>query len=305
MICQLLDRTIAKVLMFVAIGVSGGCSSVDGLKESKGEGVTEIFNYDFEKVWEAANVTMYALALPIVSSEISGGEATILASTPFRNSSWGENVAVFLRPIGDGKTSVEVLSKRVMAPNIYATDWTYPIFSQLNINLIRLNSKPEIYLVRSTYQKLTDKTKNQLADRYDVQLFSDKQVGRIVERQVEDLSTTGSTAGSDMGSSLASAVYINNALTSGSYNIWTDVAVGVLGGVAGAGGNKAAQKLYLLKYTIRNLDGELNSSSIYYSSPIGEPIGSCYSFQERGSVSEAYCRGMNEEDIRRKFLNPN
>jgi hypothetical protein len=175
--------------------------------------------------------------------------------------------------------------------------------SKISFNLIALNKKPEIYLVRSAYDKLSPKLKDSLQDRYAVNYYNDNSIGIITERQVENLSKPGSNAGSEASSSLASAVYINNALSSGTYNMWTDIAVGVAGGVAGAGRNKAPVNLFLLKYTIRNLEGKLQSFTIYQPSPIGEPIGTCFSFETRESANESYCQGMSESEIKNKFLN--
>jgi hypothetical protein len=46
--------------------------------------------------------------------------------------SWGENVAIFVEKIEDGKTLVEVVTKREMVTNITAQDWDGPIFIQLD-----------------------------------------------------------------------------------------------------------------------------------------------------------------------------
>ena len=49
--------------------------------------------------------------------------------------SYGENVAVFVRKKTDNETNVEVVSKKSMATNIFAPDWTEDVFKEIDIAL--------------------------------------------------------------------------------------------------------------------------------------------------------------------------
>lgn len=257
------------VLLLVTLA---GCSTVSDLKEAKGEGVTRTFDYDYDQVWEASLFSVRALGLPIVSSDKTDDAGRILASTPMQGTTWGENIAVFIDPAEPNKSTVEVISKRVLATNIFAEDWTDPLLSRISSKLREMNAKPVIYLVQSAYDNLGRQTKEQLDERYDVRLHNDQVTGRLIERQVQNVSTPRSTTGSTVGSSLASAVYLDNAISDGSYNMWTDLAVGVMGGIAGAGANKAATEQYRIQYSIRNLDGEIRFTTVTRPSPIGAPM---------------------------------
>lgn len=161
--------------------------------------------------------------------------------------------------------------------------------------------KPEATILRSAFEKLNESEKDELKKRYVIGSYDDSEIGIITERQVQDVSQAGSSAGSEVGSSLASAVYVNKAISSGSYNMWTDLAVGILGGVAGAGGNKAPVKQYIIKYTVRTLDNQLKSDEIINTSPIGESVGSCYSLTRSKSVDQSFC-SMTADVIREKYL---
>ena len=295
---HLLLRT-GPVLLLVTLA---GCSTVSDVKEAKGEGVTRTFHYSYDQVWEASLFSMRVLGLPVVSSNKTDDAARILATTPRHDMSWGENVAVFIDRVESNKSSIEVISKRVVAPNIFATDWTDPLLSRIANKLREMNAKQVIYLVKSTYDNLGRQVKEQLDERYDVRLHNDQVTGRLIERQVQDISTPGSTAGSTVGSSLASAAYLTNAFANGSYNMWTDLAVGVMGGIAGAGANKAPTEQYRIQYSIRNLDGEIRSTTVTRPSPIGAPVGTCFTLRTAEPLADVFCNGMSTSEIRSKYL---
>ena len=46
--------------------------------------------------------------------------------------SYGENVAVFIEPVGKKQTKVEIVTKRTWAPSVFAPDWAEPIFAELD-----------------------------------------------------------------------------------------------------------------------------------------------------------------------------
>lgn len=299
-----MDYVGIKVLALFILLSLAGCSTVSEMKETKGDGDARTFDNSFEEVWEAANYAVNAIPLPLVSSDKDESSGTIIASTPARDISWGENIAVFVNAESENKTVVEVVSKPALATNIFAPDWTVPIFNNINRKLVRLHIKPTLFLVQPTYDRLPQSVKDGLQDRYEIRLYDAQLVGRIIERQVQNVSSAGSTTGSDVGSSLASAVYVNNAISSGSYNMWTDIAVGVLGGVAGSGANKAPSERYLIQYTIRNLDGQIKSTTVSKTSPIGLPIGECFDLKSAQTIDEIYCKDMTSSDIKKMYLQP-
>lgn len=297
------NRWLLAVISFLSLFVLSGCSSIHDVKQSRGQGSKETFAYGFEMVWTATNSVMRDLGLPIVSAERSDVLGIILSETKARSTSLGENIAVFVTKDSESQTTVEVVSKRTLATNIFATDWSQPILRDLNFKIYALNQKPMIYLVESTYEKLSKKTKSKLISRYEVQLYKDDALGVIIERQVQDVSKPGSSAGSDAGSALASAVYVNNAMNSGQYNMWTDIGVGVFGGIVGSTANRSPEQRYLVKYTVKTADGKIRSNSLYAKSSIGHAIGECLYLHTVEVVDQLNCTGMTEMDVERLFLN--
>ncbi len=52
--------------------------------------------------------------------------------------SWGENVGIFVKKISNSKTSVEVVSKKVVSGSIFATDWSEEIMEKISKKLKKL-----------------------------------------------------------------------------------------------------------------------------------------------------------------------
>ena len=285
-----------------------GCTTIEGVKQTKGEGTTKTFREDYDLVWDASLRSINSLGLNLEDADRNKFSGVLLASSARQGMSLGENVVVFVTANEPSETSVEVVTQPVLGTKTDATDWDVPFLSQVSASLERMRSTPnvvkkdKVYLVRSDYDELPKKIQERLSDRYDIEFYSDAGIGLITERQVQDVSTAGSTTGSDVGSALASAVYLNNTLSSGNYNVWTDIGVTVLGGIAGSGANKKPESRFLLKYTIRNREGNLRSTTVYRSSPLGKPIGTCFSFKSNSSVNEEYCRGMSRKEIEDKYL---
>jgi hypothetical protein len=69
-------------------------------------------------------------------------EGYILAQRGMSAFSYGENVAIFVDPTNaNDRTRVEVVSKKSLATNIFATDWSKPILDK--IGQILDNSPPQ------------------------------------------------------------------------------------------------------------------------------------------------------------------
>lgn len=161
--------------------------------------------------------------------------------------------------------------------------------------------KPALNLLESAYAGLNLTEKGQLEARYEIYLHNENNVGPLIERQQLNVSTPANTAGSQVGSAVASAIYIDNSFSSGTYNPWTDLAWGVAGGVVGALADNPAEDRYVVRYTIRNESGELRSTDVLQSSPIGAPLGSCFSVSQNRKVKGDVC-GMTARTIKESYL---
>ncbi len=110
-----------------------GCSTLADARKAEGEGAKRVFPASFEKTWNASNTALIKLKLEIASENRDKGY--ILAQRGMTFFSYGENIAIFVKKQSDAQTSVEVVSKKSMATNIFAPDWTEDIFKEIGVAL--------------------------------------------------------------------------------------------------------------------------------------------------------------------------
>jgi hypothetical protein len=110
------------------------CSTLGDARRAEGQGVVKIYPASSNRTWDAALKTLKKLELDVATENKSTGY--ILAQRGLTLLSYGENVAIFVKKKGENSTEAEVVSKRVLAPNIFAPDWTNDIHAELAANLI-------------------------------------------------------------------------------------------------------------------------------------------------------------------------
>ena len=119
----------------VVLGVFllAGCASLGTVSNARGHGHSRIYNFPYQKVWEAAPKTMSALNLSI--GAIDEKEGKIVADTPITGFSYGEVVAVFVDKVDETHTRVEVVSRKKLATNIFAYSYQDRILDDLSRQL--------------------------------------------------------------------------------------------------------------------------------------------------------------------------
>jgi hypothetical protein len=110
------------------------CSTVETVSTAPPDaGSSRIYDYPYEKVYEATLRAVSQLPLNIESKNEEQG--IILLSKGASFFSWGERVRITLERQDSTKTKVTVLSKRALATNITAKDWTRDIFERISAEL--------------------------------------------------------------------------------------------------------------------------------------------------------------------------
>jgi len=128
-------RIVAAVIAaLVVLSFTSACATLADAKAAKGSGTSREYAASMDKVWSAIPMVLSELRLPLVDQ--NRAEGTILAQrgvTPF---SYGENVAIFVEPVAAStRTRVEIVSKKAMATNMFAPDWSNEILDMLNEKL--------------------------------------------------------------------------------------------------------------------------------------------------------------------------
>jgi len=127
-----MKKIIAPILL-VSVLLTQGCSTLADARKAEGEGVKRVYPASFEKTWNASNSALDKLKLEIASENREKGY--ILAQRGITFGSYGENVAVFVKKQTEAETQVEVVSKKSMATNIFAPDWTEDVLNEIGIAL--------------------------------------------------------------------------------------------------------------------------------------------------------------------------
>ena len=97
---------------------------------AKGTGDFKVYPVASEQVWHAMADTVKSVGLDYVGENRQ--EGYVLAQRGISAFSYGEEVAIFITSLEGQKTRVEIVSKRAMATNIFAPDWSKKLFSALD-----------------------------------------------------------------------------------------------------------------------------------------------------------------------------
>lgn len=112
------------------------CATPHDLRPGPGgppPGVGMLYPQPPAKVFPAALNVLPSLGLHLVEAD-TAGKTYILAERGINPISNGENVGIYLAPHGEG-TLVTVVSRRKLATNITAKDFTMPVHMQLGSTL--------------------------------------------------------------------------------------------------------------------------------------------------------------------------
>ena len=128
------------LVVFIALAVTAfmsGCSTLADARSAKGTGSTREYSASVDEVWKAMPTVLAELSLPLVGD--NKAEGYILAQRGITPFSYGENVAIFVESVnGVTRTRVEVVSKKSMATNVFAPDWSKEILDKLSERLKKI-----------------------------------------------------------------------------------------------------------------------------------------------------------------------
>lgn len=124
---------ISTVIFAVITIAMTGCASTETVKEAKGEGISRAYPYVYDQVYKATLSAAKTKELEVVEEDKSKGR--IVLSHGITLWSWGERIAVFIKPLATGSTEVEIISKPVLAPLNFPPDWQQILLNQIDVEL--------------------------------------------------------------------------------------------------------------------------------------------------------------------------
>ena len=110
-----------------------GCASTETVREAKGQGVSRIYQYAYEPVFNAVLAAAKTKELEVVESDKSSGRLVLSHGVTLW--SWGERIAVFVKTVTTDTTEVEIVSKPVMSPLNFPPDWQQILLEQIDVQL--------------------------------------------------------------------------------------------------------------------------------------------------------------------------
>ncbi len=125
-----------KTALLVAAAVTmllGGCASTETVKQAQGQGVSRVYPAAYEPVFAAALAAAKTKELEVVESDKAAGRLVLSHGVTLW--SWGERMAVFIKPAASGGTQVEVVSKPVLSPLNFPPDWQTILLDQIGVEL--------------------------------------------------------------------------------------------------------------------------------------------------------------------------
>lgn len=130
----MLNKTILSFTLLAAALFTSGCSNLADARAAKGTGVSREYAATADATWTAVPQVLKEISLPLVTENRQQGY--ILAQRGLSMLSYGENVAIFIDSVANTvMTKVEVVSKKAMATNIFAPDWSKEILDALEKKL--------------------------------------------------------------------------------------------------------------------------------------------------------------------------
>jgi uncharacterized lipoprotein len=121
---------VVTALMMLPLLLTAGCSTIADARNSKGQGMSRVYDAPFNTVWTTVPKALNNLGLSVAGENKE--EGYILAQKGMTAFSYGENIAVFVNKVNENQTKVEVVSKKSMSTNVFAWDWQKPVLDKLS-----------------------------------------------------------------------------------------------------------------------------------------------------------------------------
>jgi len=112
---------------------STGCSSPQSVAQMRGQGSQEVYNAGYSRIWNAAVAAAQTGDLYILHADKVHG--FISAKRGLRPETFGENVAIWVRPVGPTQTKVEVVSRQAGPPVLIMRNWEQRILTFIEADL--------------------------------------------------------------------------------------------------------------------------------------------------------------------------
>jgi hypothetical protein len=106
-----------------------GCSTPEKVAKQQGLGPAHIYHAPYDKTWKAAVDSAWDLGLTVL--RVYPEQGFISAKRGMTATSFGEDVGIWLKEAGVGKTQVEVVSRQKGLPMLQVKNWEDNLFQSI------------------------------------------------------------------------------------------------------------------------------------------------------------------------------
>lgn len=128
-----MDASRRRFLSLGFVLAAVGCASTETVRQSEGQGTHRIYERGFEPVFDAALAAAKSRKLEVVESDRASGKLVLSHGVTLW--SWGERIALFVRPVAPQRTQVEIVSRPVLAPLNFPPDWDRILLEEIDARL--------------------------------------------------------------------------------------------------------------------------------------------------------------------------
>lgn len=137
---------------------------------------------------------------------------------------------------------------------------------------------------------------------HEVRIIGLDGFGTVIDVQGADQSTPSTKGGAALGSAVASAAYIDNAISGKSnYSASAHLALGLLGAAAGSSMDRTAVSQFQFRYTVKQNDGEIQYYDEIKSTSFRHSVGVCILVPSLILVSQHVCN-QTVDSVRARYL---
>ena len=118
------------IALFLTLFFLFGCSTPEKVARLEGQGPVRIYNAPYAKTWKAAVDSAWNVGLTVL--RVYPEQGFISAKRGMSATSFGEDVAIWLKEAGPGRTQVEVVSRQKGVPMLEIKHWEETMFQTIN-----------------------------------------------------------------------------------------------------------------------------------------------------------------------------
>ena len=106
-----------------------GCSTPEKVAKMQGQGPAQIYPAPYEKTWKAAVDSAWDLGLTVL--RVYPEQGFISTKRGMSGTTFGEDVGIWLKEAGPGKTQVEIVSRQKGIPVLQVKNWEESLFRSI------------------------------------------------------------------------------------------------------------------------------------------------------------------------------